>query len=84
LTSSGNVVETPLMKQYNAIKRKHTDAILLFMVGDFYEKFSEDSIKASEILGITLTRRANGAGSYVELAGFPQHSLDTSLPRHVN
>ena len=71
------------MKQYNAIKRKHPDAILLFRVGDFYETFSEDAIKSSEILGITLTRRANGAASYVELAGFPHHALDTYLPKLV-
>ena len=83
MTSSSKVVETPLMKQYNAIKRKHPDAILLFRVGDFYETFSKDAIKASEILGITLTRRANGAASYVELAGFPHHALDTYLPKLV-
>jgi DNA mismatch repair protein MutS len=71
------------MKQYNAIKRKHPDAILLFRVGDFYETFSSDAIKAAEILGITLTRRANGAASFVELAGFPHHALDTYLPRLV-
>jgi DNA mismatch repair protein MutS len=71
------------MKQYNAIKRKHPDAILLFRVGDFYETFSDDAIKASEILGITLTRRANGAASFVELAGFPHHALDTYLPKLV-
>lgn len=71
------------MKQYNAIKRKHPDAILLFRVGDFYETFSEDAIKAADILGITLTRRANGAASYVELAGFPHHALDTYLPKLV-
>ena len=76
-------VETPLMKQYNSIKSKHPDAILLFRVGDFYETFSEDAIKASEILGITLTRRANGAASFVELAGFPHHALDTYLPKLV-
>ena len=83
MISDGYVVETPLMKQYNAIKRKHPDAILLFRVGDFYETFSEDAIKTSEILGITLTRRANGAASFVELAGFPHHALDTYLPRLV-
>ncbi len=77
------IVETPLMKQYNEIKRKHPDAILLFRVGDFYETFSDDAIKASEILGITLTRRANGAASFVELAGFPHHALDTYLPKLV-
>jgi DNA mismatch repair protein MutS len=76
-------VETPLMKQYYAVKAKHPDAILLFRVGDFYETFGEDAIRASEILGITLTRRANGAASYVELAGFPFHALDTYLPRLV-
>ncbi|MGE4289283.1 MAG: DNA mismatch repair protein MutS [Salinivirgaceae bacterium] len=71
------------MKQYYSIKAKHPDAILLFRVGDFYETFSEDAIKASEILGITLTRRANGSASYVELAGFPYHALDTYLPKLV-
>jgi len=71
------------MKQYNNIKRKHPDAILLFRVGDFYETFGEDAIKTSEILGITLTRRANGAASFVELAGFPHHALDTYLPKLV-
>lgn len=76
-------VETPLMRQYNSIKGKHPDAILLFRVGDFYETFGRDAIKASEILGITLTRRANGAASFVELAGFPHHALDTYLPRLV-
>ncbi len=76
-------VETPLMKQYYHIKGKHPDAILLFRVGDFYETFGEDAIQAAEILGITLTRRANGAASYVELAGFPYHALDTYLPRLV-
>ncbi len=81
--NSSKTVETPLMKQYNAIKGKHPDAILLFRVGDFYETFSEDAIKASEILGITLTKRKNGAASFVELAGFPYHALDTYLPKLV-
>ena len=76
-------VETPLMKQYYDIKTKHPDAILLFRVGDFYETFGEDAIRTSEILGITLTRRANGSASFVELAGFPYHSLETYLPRLV-
>ncbi len=76
-------VETPLMKQYYAVKTKHPDAVLLFRVGDFYETFGEDAIKASEILGITLTRRANGSASFVELAGFPYHALDTYLPKLV-
>lgn len=77
------VVETPLMKQYLEIKQKHPDAVLLFRVGDFYETFSDDAITASEILGITLTRRANGAAQHVELAGFPHHALDTYLPKLV-
>ena len=77
------IVETPLMKQYIEMKGKHPDAILLFRVGDFYETFSDDAITASEILGITLTRRANGAASSVELAGFPHHALDTYLPKLV-
>ncbi len=77
------VAETPLMKQYNAIKAKYPDAILLFRVGDFYETFCEDAIKASKILGITLTRRANGSAASIELAGFPHHSVDTYLPRLV-
>ena len=67
-------VETPLMKQYYSIKAVHPDAILLFRVGDFYETFGDDAIKASGILGITLTRRANGSATYVELAGFPYHA----------
>ena len=77
------IAETPLMKQYNTIKRKYPDALLLFRVGDFYETFGEDAIKASRILGIVLTRRANGAAAYIELAGFPHHSLDTYLPKLV-
>jgi DNA mismatch repair protein MutS len=75
--------ETPLMKQYDNIKTKHPDAILLFRVGDFYETFGEDAIRTSEILGITLTRRANGSKTFIELAGFPYHALDTYLPRLV-
>jgi DNA mismatch repair protein MutS len=83
--SDGNekYVETPLMKQYYSIKRKHPDAVLLFRVGDFYETFGSDAIKTSEILGITLTRRANGSAQFVELAGFPFHALDTYLPKLV-
>ncbi len=83
MTAGKTYAETPLMKQYQSIKAVHGDAILLFRVGDFYETFGEDAIKASGILGITLTRRANGAASYVELAGFPYHSLDTYLPKLV-
>ena len=77
------IAETPLMTQYLEMKRKHPDAILLFRVGDFYETFCEDAIMASEILGITLTRRANGKSQSVELAGFPHHALDTYLPKLV-
>ena len=71
------------MKQYVEMKKKHPDAVLLFRVGDFYETFSEDAITASEILGITLTRRANGKAQHVELAGFPHHALDTYLPKLI-
>ncbi len=74
---------TPLMKQYNAIKAKYPGALLLFRVGDFYETFGTDAITASRILGIVLTKRANGAASEVELAGFPHHSLDAYLPKLV-
>ena len=82
-TDTKKYVETPLMKQYYSIKAVHPDAVLLFRVGDFYETFGEDAIKASGILGITLTRRANGAASYVELAGFPYHAIDSYLPKLV-
>lgn len=75
--------ETPLMKQYNAIKAKHPDALLLFRVGDFYETFGSDAVRASKILNIVLTKRANGSASHIELAGFPHHSLDTYLPKLV-
>jgi DNA mismatch repair protein MutS len=75
--------ETPLMKQYTEIKAKYPGTILLFRVGDFYETFGEDAIKSSKILNITLTKRANGNASEVELAGFPHHSLDTYLPKLV-
>jgi DNA mismatch repair protein MutS len=75
--------ETPLMKQYLDIKTKYPGAILLFRVGDFYETFGEDAIKTAQILGIVLTKRANGSASHIELAGFPHHSLDTYLPKLV-
>lgn len=75
--------DTPLMTQFNEMKAKHPDAILLFRIGDFYETFSQDAIDCSEILGITLTRRANGNAKSVELAGFPHHALDTYLPKLV-
>lgn len=77
------VKETPLMKQHNEIKSRYPDAVLLFRVGDFYETFSEDAVIAANVLGITLTKRANGAASYVELAGFPHHSLETYLHKLV-
>ncbi|WP_321295452.1 DNA mismatch repair protein MutS [Marinifilum fragile] len=83
MTKQKKAVETPLMKQYYQMKEKHPDAILLFRVGDFYETFENDAIRASEILGITLTKRANGSASYVELAGFPHHAIDTYLPKLV-
>jgi len=83
MSDNQKYVETPLMKQYYSVKLKHPDAVLLFRVGDFYETFGADAIKASEILGITLTRRANGSASFVELAGFPYHALDTYLPKLV-
>ena len=83
MTDTKKYVETPLMKQYYQVKGKHPDAILLFRVGDFYETFGEDAIRTAGILGITLTRRANGSASYVELAGFPYHALDTYLPKLV-
>ena len=75
--------ETPLMLQYNAIKAKYPGALLLFRVGDFYETFGQDAVKASGILGIVLTRRGNGSGTNTELAGFPHHSLETYLPKLV-
>jgi len=75
--------ETPLMQQHNAIKAKYPDAVLLFRVGDFYETFNEDAVIAARVLGIVLTKRANGAASYVDLAGFPHHALDTYLHKLV-
>lgn len=77
------IATTPLMKQYQEMKKKHPDAILLFRVGDFYEIFGEDAVTASDVLGITLTRRANGKKGNIELAGFPHHALDTYLPKLV-
>ncbi len=81
--AKSQAVETPLMKQYNRIKAQYPDALLLFRVGDFYETFGEDAIKAAKVLDIVLTKRKNGAAAFVELAGFPHHSLDTYLPRLV-
>lgn len=77
------IVETPLMKQYFVFKAKYPEALLLFRVGDFYETFGEDAVIASKILGIVLTKRANGAAQHVELAGFPHHAIDTYLPKLV-
>lgn len=81
--AKSKVAETPLMKQYNAIKAKHPNAMLLFRVGDFYETFREDAIIAANVLGIVLTKRKNGSASHIELAGFPHHSLNTYLPKLV-
>ena len=78
-----DVAETPMMKQFYAMKAKHPDALLLFRVGDFYETYGQDAIVASEILGITLTRRSNASAGSTEMAGFPHHALDTYLPRLV-
>ena len=83
MSASKSVKQTPLMKQYNAIKTKHPGALLLFRVGDFYETFGEDAVVASKVLDIVLTKRANGQSSHVELAGFPHHSLDNYLPKLV-
>jgi DNA mismatch repair protein MutS len=83
LEKGNKIAETPLMKQYNSIKGKYPDALLLFRVGDFYETFGEDARKTAGILGIVLTKRANGAASYVDLAGFPHHSLDKYLPKLI-
>src|SRR5881628_511614 len=80
---SKNSSDTPLMQQHRAIKQKYPDAILLFRVGDFYETFGEDAIIASQVLGITLTKRNNGSASASELAGFPHHALDTYLHKLV-
>lgn len=83
MAKSVDTKETPLMKQYNEVKAKYPDAILLFRVGDFYETFGADAIKTAQVLGITLTKRANGSASHIELAGFPHHSIDTYLPKLV-
>lgn len=82
-TKKKEVKETPLMKQYNEIKGQYPNTILLFRVGDFYETFGEDAVEAAGILGIILTKRANGSAAYIELAGFPHHSLETYLPKLV-
>ena len=76
-------IETPFMKHYFSIKAEYPDAILLFRAGDFYETFGKDAIVASNVLGIVLTRRANGSAAFVELAGFHRHSIDSYLPKLV-
>ena len=83
VTADKTPKETPLMKQYNEIKRKYPDACLLFRVGDFYETFGDDAVRASQILGITLTKRGAGSDSETALAGFPHHSINTYLPKLV-
>lgn len=80
---SDDIVMTPMMKQFLDLKAKHPDAVMLFRCGDFYETYSTDAVVASEILGITLTKRANGKGKTIEMAGFPHHALDTYLPKLV-
>ena len=75
--------DSPLMRQHAQMKRKFPDAMLLFRVGDFYETFGEDARKASNILGITLTRKASGGGGYTDLAGIPYHAIDQYLPRRL-
>lgn len=83
MAKDNEVILTPMMKQYFELKAKHPNAIMLFRCGDFYETYSEDAVTASEILGITLTKRANGQGKTVEMAGFPHHALDTYLPKLI-
>ena len=83
MATAKSSADTPLMQQHRAIKQRYPDAILLFRVGDFYETFGEDAIVASKVLGITLTKRNNGAAASSELAGFPYHALDTYLHKLV-
>src|SRR5213079_1097583 len=83
MAETKSTTETPLQKQYNAIKAKYPGALLLFRVGDFYETFGSDAVAASKVLDIVLTKRGAGSSSEVELAGFPHHSLDTYLPKLV-
>src|SRR5215203_2952944 len=83
IMSKSTTADTPMMQQHRAIKQKYPDAILLFRVGDFYETFGEDAVVASQVLGITLTKRNNGAIASSDLAGFPHHALDTYLHKLV-
>ena len=78
-----DIVLTPMMKQFLDLKAKHPDAVMLFRCGAFYETYSTDAVVAAEILGITLTKRANGKGKTIEMAGFPHHALDTYLPKLI-
>ena len=78
-----NAAETPMMKQFNDFKRQYPDALLLFRCGDFYETYCADAVIASEILGITLTKRSNATPNATEMAGFPHHALDTYLPKLI-
>lgn len=80
---ANDIVLTPMMKQFLDLKAKHPDAVMLFRCGDFYETYSTDAIVAAEILGITLTKRANGKEKTIEMAGFPYHALDTYLPKLI-
>lgn len=83
MSENKKIVQTPLMTQYFEFKRQHPEALLLFRVGDFYETFGDDALIASKVLGIVLTKRANGPGQHIELAGFPHHSIETYLPKLV-
>ena len=83
MAKSSQTKVSPLMQQYNSIKTKYPDALLLFRVGDFYETFGSDAVRAAKILGIILTKRGAGSASETELAGFPHHSLNTYLPKLV-
>src|SRR6186997_3110530 len=83
MSTATTATETPLMKQYNAIKVKYPGALLLFRVGDFYETFGQDAVTASKVLDIVLTKRGAGSASEIELAGFPHHALDNYLPKLV-
>ena len=80
---NADIEMTPMMKQFLGLKAKNPDALMLFRCGDFYETYSTDAVEAADILGITLTKRANGKGKSIEMAGFPYHALDTYLPKLI-
>ena len=82
-TVNTDIEMTPMMKQFLGLKAKNPDALMLFRCGDFYETYSTDAVEAADILGITLTKRANGKGKTIEMAGFPYHALDTYLPKLI-